>query len=137
MDSAKLRNRAIGTVSILLGLAFLFAGAVKIINGSTPVGNWDDQFVKWGYPAWARWIVGLTELGGAIALLIPRTRFYGVAVLVPTMAGAVLTQIANQEPLGGIVPAILGVLAGIVAWTTRPAWLQTWMQNRLGFPEAA
>jgi F0F1-type ATP synthase assembly protein I len=60
-------------------------------------------------------------------------RFYGAAVLVPNMIGAVATHIANQEPLAGIVPAILGVLVGIVAWTTRPAWVQ----SRLGFAPVA
>lgn len=132
MASATARRIVLWTLSLLFTAMFLLSGSGKLANaeGSTPAGDWDAQFEAWGYPAWARWIVGATEVLAAVAVTVPRTRFYGAAVLAATMAGAVLTHLANAEWLGTLVPVALGALAALVAWMGKPAWVAARLGRR-------
>lgn len=125
MATAKTRNVLLWILCLLLAAMFLLSGSGKLANAETPQGgDWGHQFVAWGYPAWFRVIVGGSEVLAAIGLLVPRVRFFAASGLVALMLGAAGTHIANGEgALAAAVPAVLGVLAGIVAWSTRPAWV--------------
>jgi putative oxidoreductase len=133
MASAKTRNVVLWTLSLLLTGMFLLSGSGKLANGESPQGDWDAQFVAWGFPAWMRWIVGGAEILAAIGLLVPRLRFYAAAGLVGLMVGAVGTHLANVEFVGAPIPLVLAGLAAIVAWMTRPDWVQRRFAHR-GMP---
>lgn len=128
MASAKTRTIVLWTLSLLLAAMFLLSGSGKLANGDSPAGDWDAQFVAWGFPAWMRWIVGGAEVLAANGLLVPRLRFYAAAGLVGLMVGAVGTHLANAEFVGAPIPLVLAGLAATVAWMTRPGWVQ----HRLG-----
>ena len=130
MASAKPRTIALWALSLLLALMFLLSGSGKLANAQAPNGgDWDGQFVAWGYPDWFRVVVGASEAAFAILLLAPRTRFYGAAGLVGVMLGACLTHVANGEgAIAAAIPLGLAVLAAAVAWMSQPAWVQ----SRLG-----
>lgn len=122
MDAQRRRTILLWTGAILLAAMFFMSGSSKLANESTPAGNWDDQFVAWGYPAWVRFIVGSAEILSAAALLVPRVRFHGAAALTALMFGGIITHLANAEWTAALFPAVLGTVAGLVAWNTRPTW---------------
>ena len=131
MDPQRRRSLLLWTGSIVLALAFLLSGSGKLMNGQTQGGgDWDAQFVAWGFPAWARWIVGGAEVLAAVALVVPRARFYGAATLTALMVGAIGTHLLNGEAAYAGVPFFLGALAATLAWFTRPAWVQLLLARR-------
>ncbi len=103
-------------VRILLALAFAMAGGSKLAGAPVMVATFD----KIGLGQWFRYFTGLTELSGAILLLIPATGLWGALVLLATMCGAVITHVfrIGGNPASAIV---LGVLAAFVAYRLRPA----------------
>jgi uncharacterized membrane protein YphA (DoxX/SURF4 family) len=97
-------------------LAFLASGGSKLAGAEMNVEN----FIRWGYPVWFMYVVGLIEVGGVALLLIPKSRFYGAAVLTINMLGAVFTHIAAGEAAMLPAPLMLGLLAGFIGWNYRP-----------------
>ena len=61
------------------------------------------------------------DLLAAALLALPRRRFAGAALLVVILTGAVITHLANQDPLSESVSAPLHLaLVAAVALATRP-----------------
>ena len=104
-------------VSVLLGVAFLGAGGSKLAGVQMHVEN----FARWGYPPWFQYVTGLVEVTAALLIVFPATRFYGAALLVCTMLGALATHLMAGEGSMLGAPAILLGLSAVVAWTHRPS----------------
>jgi uncharacterized membrane protein YphA (DoxX/SURF4 family) len=98
-------------------LGFLFFGGTKVMGDAMHVEN----FTRWGYPLWFMTVTGVIEVLGAVLIAIPKTRFYGGALLTVTMVGAVFTHIQAGEFAAIPLPLVLGLLAGFVALMNRPA----------------
>jgi len=114
MAAGKANKIIVLALSILLGAAFIAAGAEKF----TPEAV--EAFEEWGFPAWFTAVIGVVELLGAALVLYPRTRFYGATLLACDMAGAVFTHIRADE-MGMIGPPLfLLAIAGVVAWLRCP-----------------
>jgi putative oxidoreductase len=111
---SKAANIALWVVQILLALAFLGAGSSKLLGAPDMVGLYEAI----GIGQWFRFVTGLLELTGAILIVVPRTKFFGAALLSMIMVGAVLTHlfILRNAPTAA---AVLFVLAGIVVWGRR------------------
>ena len=116
-NSGKGRTVGLWVLRVLLGAAFLAAGGAKLAGVPAMV----ELFQKVGVGQWFRIVTGLLEVGGGILLLIPRLTFYGAALLLLVMVGAVT---AHLTVLGGnpASPLILLVLNGVTAWLTRDTW---------------
>ena len=99
----------------LVAAALLAAGGSKLAAAPAMV----EMFAKLGAGQWFRYLTGALEVIGAVALLVPRTAFFGSVLLAVVMAGAVVTHLAV---LGGSpIPAlVLLVIVGTVAWLRRP-----------------
>ena len=112
----KAANIALWVVQILLALAFIGAASGKLLGNPDMIG----LYKAIGIGQWFRFVTGLLELTGAILIVIPRTKFFGAALLAMIMVGAVLTHlfILHTAPTA---PAVLFLLAGIVAWGRRGA----------------
>jgi len=112
----KAANIALWVVQILLALAFIGAASGKLLGNPDMVGLYEAI----GIGQWFRFVTGLLELTGAILIVIPRTKFFGAALLAMIIVGAVLTHlfILHTAPTA---PAVLFLLAGIVAWGRRGA----------------
>ncbi|MDB4933537.1 MAG: hypothetical protein JWP87_509 [Labilithrix sp.] len=110
----KAANIALWVVQILVALAFLGAASGKLLGTPDMVGLYETI----GVGQWFRYVTGLFELTGAILIVVPRTKFFGAALLSMVMVGAVLTHlfILHNAPTA---PAVLLLLAGIVAWGRR------------------
>lgn len=108
-------------VQILLALAFGMAGVMK---ATTPL----DQLgaaMSWvqAVPGWLVRFIGVSELAGALGLILPAaTRIRPVltpvaaAALVLVMILAAVTHVALGEPEALPVNVVLGGLAAFVAW---------------------
>jgi putative oxidoreductase len=107
-------NIALWVLQGLLALAFVGAAFGKLLGKPEMVA----LFEAVGVGQWFRYVTGLMELTGALLIVVPRTKFFGAALLYMVMVGAVLTHlfILHSPPTA---PAILLVLAGIVAWARR------------------
>lgn len=111
---------------VLSGLLVVFfaGGAIGKLAGSQEMV---EAFHGWGYPAWFMYVIGASEILGAILLLFPRKnmlgtplRFWGAVGLTVIMAGAVGTHIVHAEYLGTLLPAGLIVLLGGLASSAKP-----------------
>jgi uncharacterized membrane protein YphA (DoxX/SURF4 family) len=118
---SRLKNAAYWTLSAILGLMFVGAGGSKIAGAEMQVQN----FTNWGLPQWFRPVTGFVELVAALLLFVPKTRFYGGAILAGTMAGAIATHLISGVDVQMVgMNAVLGALGAFIAWTHRPDWLR-------------
>ena len=116
MAAGKAKNLVVTILSVLLALAFLSAGGMKLASGDEA----GLDFEEWGYPAWFAYLTGILEVAGAVLIVIPATRFYGATLLTFVMAGAIFTHVRSGQ-FGMVAPPVmLLALASIVAWAQCP-----------------
>ena len=102
---------ALWLVSILEALAMGLAGLSKFTGG-----RWQGLFALWGYPVWFSYVVGATEVVGALCLLVPSLAVRAALMLSVIMISATITLLTHPGPLGWITPVIhLLILIGIAA----------------------
>jgi putative oxidoreductase len=105
---------ALWAVQIARAGMFLLAGGSKLAGTPAMVALFDAV----GIGQWFRYATGLIEVGSALALLVPAAAVFGALALVPTMIGAIVTQlfIVRGSP---VLPAILLVAVAVVIWARR------------------
>ena len=108
-------------VALALGCIFLGTGISKIIALDFVV----ETFQGWGYPAWFRYVVGLTEILAAVLVLIPATRALGAALIAVVMLGAIGTHVLAGQWLFVPVPLVMLVLALLLVSALRPKFEPT------------
>ena len=93
---------------------FLTAAFAKLSGAPQMIG----LFEAIGLGQWFRFLTGGIELVAAILLLVPRLSGVGALLLIPTMAGAIITHLAV---IGGSIAMPLGLLVamGFVAYGRR------------------
>lgn len=107
-------NIALWVLQGMLALTFFGASSGKLLGRPEMVALFDAI----GVGQWFRYVTGVCELAGAVTILVPRTRFWGVSLLASVMVGAIATHLAilHTSPAG---PVILLLLAGAVLWGRR------------------
>jgi uncharacterized membrane protein YphA (DoxX/SURF4 family) len=101
--SEKTRNLVTWIVSGLLGALFVFAGASKLFVDPAAAAA---QFEAFGLPPGMAILIGVSELAGGIALLVPRLAGLAAAGLTIIMLGAVYSH-ATHDPLPQTIPALV------------------------------
>lgn len=108
---------ALWTVQVVLAALFLFAGSMKFIM---PLAEMTKQMPL---PAAFLYFIGAAEIAGALGLVLPglfriRQGLTPIAAggLVIIMSGAVGTTMAGGQIAPALVPLMVGVLAGCVAY---------------------
>ena len=104
---------ALWVVQIGLAAMFLMAGGSKLTAAPTMVALFDA--IGWGQ--WFRYVTGAIETSAAVALLIPSAAVYGAMLLIPTMIGAIVTNLFLGQSV--IPPLVLLLVASAVAWARR------------------
>jgi len=108
----RLSNIALWAFQALLAAFFGFAGINKLLGLQQEMV---DNFARLG-PLWFRYLVGVLELIGAVAIVVPRVASLGALWLACVMVGAVITHIFFQPPaVMASFPAVLAVLLCLVA----------------------
>jgi uncharacterized membrane protein YphA (DoxX/SURF4 family) len=129
-------NRAVSIIlwvlQALSALMFLVAALGKFAGAPESVGS----FAALGAPDWIRYAVGILEVVGVVALLIPP--LCGLAALGFTllMIGAVLTQVFAVGA-GWTLPLVLLIIVAVIAWGRWPRTVRLIDRFRAGSRRAA
>jgi len=123
----KRMNYTLWAVQIVLALLYLFAGSFKLI---LPVAEMTKQMA---FPGALLRFVGGNEVLGAAGLILPgllkrRKELTPVAAagLSIVMLGATVLLIANPAAGSPLMPALVGILDGFVAWGRWNDLKQNW-----------
>jgi hypothetical protein len=112
-----LRTAAIWGLSVFLWLVLLSIGWSTL----TGRGALAEVFFHINVGPWFRYLVGTVELASAIALLIPRARFWGACAIAAVLLGATYANVAVMHAALlaeiTVVLAIAAVLLMILAWS--------------------
>ena len=105
---------ALWVTQVALAVMFLMAGGSKLAGVPAMVSLFDVL----GLGQWFRYVTGIIEVTSGIALLIPSAAVFGALLLIPTMLGAIATNVfvARASP---VVPLLLLLAAAAVAWARR------------------
>ncbi len=105
------------TLQILAAAAFLAAGGFKLAGNEIMFQVFDQI----GIGQWFRYVTGVVEIVGAVALLVPFTAAFGGVWLAITMLCAVGTHLFVIG--GNPVPAIvLLLITASIAWFRRASF---------------
>jgi uncharacterized membrane protein YphA (DoxX/SURF4 family) len=114
---SRVAHRALWVLQILMGVFFVVASAAPKF--------WGDPyavqiFTEIGAGQWFRYFIGVVELAGGIGLMVPRLAGPAAVGLMGLMIGAGYTQaVVLGEPAMVTTPAIIFVLAAVIAWGRR------------------
>jgi putative oxidoreductase len=97
------------TTQVLLAAYFVYSAS--LLFGDDLVG----KFAEIGFGQWLRYVTGVLELAGAIALVIPFLCGLAGVGLAGVMAGAVGTELFLLANGDALLPAVLGGLAVVIA----------------------
>ena len=98
----------------ILVLMFLLQGVTKIF-GILLV----EEFAQWGYSRAFHFIIGVVEVGAALALLKSSTRTQGALAIVAVMLGAIFTLVRAGTPDMTPPAIVMLILAAFVAMKSR------------------
>ncbi|HUI25899.1 MAG TPA: DoxX family protein [Candidatus Kryptonia bacterium] len=96
-------------LSWLLALLFVVSGVPKLIGVAQVVAAFEHM----GYSASFRILIGVLEIAGGVALLIPAVALYGAGLLIVIMIGAVWSVLRIGE--SPAPPLIVGALLALLA----------------------
>lgn len=122
--TVKTQNRAwnvvLWIVQSLTALGFLFVGLGKLAGDPQMTATFDAI----GFGDWFRYLIGVLEIAGAIALFVPRLVGLAGLAFVALMVGATITQLAVGESV--VAPLVLLVPSVVVAWGRWPRTRALW-----------
>jgi uncharacterized membrane protein YphA (DoxX/SURF4 family) len=110
----KALNIALWTLQVLVALAFIAAGAGKLLGSPDMVAVFDAV----GIGQWFRYVTGALEVLGALLLVIPGKTAFGAVLLASVMAGAVVAHL-TVLPTAPTAPLALFALTALIAWGRR------------------
>jgi uncharacterized membrane protein YphA (DoxX/SURF4 family) len=112
-------NIALWIIQALLAALFLFAGGMKLVM---PIEEMMKQ-IPLPLPGWFVRFTGVVEVLGGIGLILPwRLRIkpgltpLAAAGLVIVMIGATVYTLAAGQIASAVMPIMVGILAGFVAY---------------------
>lgn len=126
MTATQIRTRTAGHVGlwilqIIAAVMFLVAALGKFADVEPAASTFDAI----GFGDWFRDLVGVLELVGLVALLIPRLTGLAALAFVGLMTGATVTE--SLIPSGGVaLPFALLVVCGVIAWGRRKSTTELW-----------
>jgi uncharacterized membrane protein len=107
---------ALRGVQVILALFFAVASALpKLIAHASAAEAFDEM--GWGYAG--MYAIGILELAGAIALLVPVLQSVAATALSALMVGAFVVQLTYFDGENAATPLILMVPLLLVAWARR------------------
>lgn len=108
-------NAALWTLQVLLAAVYAFSAYGKLTAEAQNVAG----FAAMGLGNTGMYIIGALELAGAIAMFVPVLTGLAALCFVALMIGAVIMTAAVGGGVLVLIPATVGVLAAVVAWSRR------------------
>jgi uncharacterized membrane protein YphA (DoxX/SURF4 family) len=116
-------------ICLLFGLVFIFAGIGKFYNFAgeqkdTPA-RMLEIFNALKTVGWVLPLVGIAEIVGGFLFIIPRTRPLAALILLPILAGILLTNLSlpYSGPMGPVILIILWAIELFVIISNRKRYL--------------
>lgn len=107
----KIRHISAWALAVVAALLFISAGYPKILPNEAMI----TRFENWEYSSWFASVIGIIELTGGVAILLPRMAFYSAILLSLEMIGAIYTHLSTG--IGGPLFAFIALaLVASVAW---------------------
>lgn len=107
-------NVALWVLQVLTAAMFVMGAVAKLTSEPQSVAGFNEMGLGDG----GRYVIGVLELAGAVALLIPILCGLAGVAFVALMVGAVtLTAIYDADMVA--VPAVVLVLVAVIAWARR------------------
>ena len=75
-----------------------------------------SEFQAIGVGQWFRYLTGILEIAGAIALVLPRAVYYGAVLLVTVMTGALTAHLIKLGLTTAAPALILLLITGTIAY---------------------
>jgi hypothetical protein len=97
------RVKRVPWIRILVAVVFVIGAAGNLVGEATIV----EDYARWGYPYWFRYLTGMLELITVALLLDRRRRKLGAALGGMIMAAALLTLVVHGEFAHALAPAAL------------------------------
>jgi putative oxidoreductase len=113
--TAKSRNIQTWALTALVVVLLLFSDSMKLSNNPQTA----EQFLNWGFSDSFRVFIGVIEVLGAIAMLIPPLATLGASGLSVILLGAVFTHLAHDQATFALVPLVLLGIVLNVAYERR------------------
>lgn len=121
---SRAKNVVLWIVQVITALGFLVAASGKFTGDPQITATFDAI----GFGDWFRYLIGVLEVAGAIALFVPRLTGLAGLAFVGLMVGATFTQLVIGQSI--VAPLVLLVPAAIVAWGRWPSTRRLWRQVR-------
>ena len=102
-------------LQVLLAVVYAFSAFGKLTADPMHVAGFEAMGL--GVPG--MYIIGALELAGAIAMFVPRLTGLAATCFVALMIGAVIATLAVGGGVLAVIPAVVLVVAAIVAWGRR------------------
>lgn len=112
MSIKKFQTVLLCIASILLAALFVNASLGKLVSHPNVLA----MFKRYGYPDNFHLAVGVIEVVGAVALLIPRVAAYGAGLLAVVMIGACGTHLKNGEMSRAAFTAVLLLVLSAITY---------------------
>lgn len=112
----RIRVVLVWVFSLIIALIMISQGWPKFFE----TGRWTTSFAEWGYPVWFRMLIGVLELSGAVALMVPRVAHWGASVLAAVMLGAFGTLMLHGRGGDAATPLVYAVVLAWIAWERWP-----------------
>lgn len=123
------RQRAVRGISLFLAVVMAIAGFMKLV-GLPMIA---DEFEHWLYPRWFMHFAGAFELVAAGLTAYPKTRRYGVCLVMAAMFGAIITHMKfDYEWTPLVLPILFFAAAWYVNWELRRETQGSGASSQLG-----
>ncbi|HEY9256903.1 MauE/DoxX family redox-associated membrane protein [Chitinophaga sp.] len=108
-----MKNKILFVVCLLFGLMFINAGLNKFLNYMPVPKDMPESMMKvmtaFMTVSWLMPLVGFIEIVGGILFIPKKTRALGAIIILPVMAGVMLTNIFNA-PSGLPIAAVMLII---------------------------
>ena len=113
--ASRAANPGLWTLQVLLAVVYAFSAYGKLTANAQNVAGFEAMGL--GMPG--MYIIGALELAGAIAMFIPILTGLAALCFVALMIGAVTITLAMGGEVLALIPAVVGIVAAVVAWGRR------------------
>lgn len=86
MEIAKYYNLIRWALLLILSVAFMYFGVIKLMGGKAVA-----ELVSWGFPAWSAYAIGGIQVFAALGLFYHSTVRLGIFLMTVIAIGAILT----------------------------------------------